>query len=202
VFERFTDRARSVVVLAQEEARSLGHGWIGTEHLLLGLLREGSGVAAQALADLGLTHERVRDEVVTLIGRGAPPSAAESEPYDEALRAIGIDIDEVRRKIEESFGPAALDLSQSPRRRPKWWRRERSCMFTIGRLRFAPRAKRVLELARGEAGSLHHDHIGTEHILLGLIRLEEGVANQILARLGVTPAVVRVEVLRLLNEVA
>jgi hypothetical protein len=124
VFERFTERARQVVVLAQEEARTLSHNYIGTEHILLGLLREDQGIAAQALESLGVTVERVRAQVVRIVGAG-----------------------------EE---------------------------LTTGQIPFTPRAKKVLELALREALSLSHNYIGTEHILLGLIRENEGVAARIL----------------------
>jgi ATP-dependent Clp protease ATP-binding subunit ClpA len=124
VFERFTERARQVVVLAQEEARALSHNYIGTEHILLGLLREDQGIAARALASVGITVERVRAQVVRIVGAG-----------------------------EEA---------------------------TDGQIPFTPRAKKVLELALREALSLSHNYIGTEHILLGLIRENEGVAARIL----------------------
>jgi ATP-dependent Clp protease ATP-binding subunit ClpC len=128
MFERFTERARQVVVLAQDEARALRHNYIGTEHLLLGLLREEEGLAARVLGSLDLTVEEVRGQVARIVGQG----------------------DEV----------------------------------TSGQIPFTPRAKRVLELAQREGLSLSHNHIGTEHILLGLVREGEGVANGILADLG------------------
>jgi ATP-dependent Clp protease ATP-binding subunit ClpA len=129
MFERFTDRARRVIVLAQEEARSLGHNYIGTEHLLLGLIAEGEGVGAKALEDLGLSHAAVRGEIEQIIGTG------------------GAEVPE-------------------------------------GHIPFTPRSKKSLELALREALQLGHDYIGTEHILLGLAREGEGVATQILDRLG------------------
>ena len=143
MFERFTDRARSVVVLAQEEARMLGHNYIGTEHLLLGLVHEGQGVAARALASLGISLEAVRQQVEEIIGRGqqAPP----------------------------------------------------------GHIAFTPRAKKVLELALREAQQLGHNYIGTEHILLGLIREGEGVAAQVLVKLGADLERVRQQVIQLLH---
>ncbi len=124
VFERFTERARQVVVLAQEEARALKHNYIGTEHILLGLLREAEGVAAQALGNLNITVERVRGQVTRMVG-----SAEES---------------------------------------------------TSGQIPFTPRAKRIFELALREAQRLGHNYIDTEHILLGLVRENEGVATRIL----------------------
>ncbi|MEA2972374.1 MAG: ATP-dependent Clp protease ATP-binding subunit ClpC [Actinomycetota bacterium] len=129
MFERFTDRARRVVVLAQEESRLLNHNYIGTEHLLLGLIHEGEGFAAQALERLGVSLERVRAEVEEIIGQGA------SSPS--------------------------------------------------GHIPFTPRAKKVLELSLREALELGHNYIGTEHILLGLLREGEGVAAQVLVvRMG------------------
>jgi ATP-dependent Clp protease ATP-binding subunit ClpC len=128
MFERFTDRARRVVVLAQEEARHLQHNYIGTEHILLGLIHEGDGVAARALESLGISHEAVRQQVEEVIGRGQYASS--------------------------------------------------------GHIPFTPRAKKVLELGLREAIQLGHSYIGTEHILLGLIREGDGVAAQVLVRLG------------------
>ena len=128
MFERFTDRARRVVVLAQEEARLLNHSYIGTEHILLGLIHEGEGVAAKALESLGISLEAVRSQVEEIIGQGG------SSPS--------------------------------------------------GHIPFTPRAKKVLELSLREALQLGHNYIGTEHILLGLIREGEGVAAQVLVKLG------------------
>ncbi len=143
MFERFTDRARRVVVLAQEEARELDHNYIGTEHLLLGLIHEGEGVAAKALESLGISLEAVRQQVEEIIGRG------EDQPS--------------------------------------------------GHIPFTPRAKKVLELSLRESQQLGHNYIGTEHILLGLIREGEGVAAQVLVRLGADLNRVREQVLQLLR---
>jgi ATP-dependent Clp protease ATP-binding subunit ClpC len=143
MFERFTDRARRVVVLAQEEARMLNHNYIGTEHILLGLLREGEGVAAKALESLGVSLEAARQQVEQKIGHG--------------------------------------------QRAPE------------GHIPFTPRAKKVLELSLREALQLGHDYIGTEHILLGLIREGEGVAAQVLVRLGADLNRVRQQVIQELH---
>jgi ATP-dependent Clp protease ATP-binding subunit ClpC len=143
MFERFTDRARRVMDLAQEEARMFSHNYIGTEHLLLGLIHEGEGVAAQALESLGISLEAVRQRVEEIIGLG----------------------------------------QQAP----------------SGRIPFTPRAKKVLELARREAFQLGHRYIGTEHLLLGMIREGEGVAAQVLAGLGADLNGVRQQVIRLLH---
>src|SRR5213082_1681241 len=143
MFERFTDRARRVVVLAQEEARMLNHNYIGTEHILLGLIHEGEGVAAKALESLGISLEGVRQQVEEIIGQG----------------------------------------QQAP----------------SGHIPFTPRAKKVLELSLREALQLGHNYIGTEHILLGLIREGEGVAAQVLVKLGADLNRVRQQVLQLLS---
>ena len=143
MFERFTDRARRVVVLAQEEARLLNHNYIGTEHILLGLIHEGEGVAAKALESLGISLEAVRQQVEEIIGQGG------SSPS--------------------------------------------------GHIPFTPRAKKVLELSLREALQLGHNYIGTEHILLGLIREGEGVAAQVLVKLGADLSRVRQQVIQLLS---
>jgi ATP-dependent Clp protease ATP-binding subunit ClpC len=143
MFERFTDRARRVVVLAQEEARMLNHNYIGTEHILLGLIHEGEGVAAKALESLGISLEAVRAQVEEIIGQG----------------------------------------QQAP----------------SGHIPFTPRAKKVLELSLREALQLGHNYIGTEHILLGLIREGEGVAAQVLVKLGADLNRVRQQVIQLLS---
>src|SRR5579859_1861874 len=140
MFERFTERARQVVVLAQEEARALKHNYIGTEHILLGLLREEEGVAAQVLTSLGVTGEKARTMVLSRVGSGEEVSS--------------------------------------------------------GQIPFTPRAKKVLELALREALALGHTYIGTEHILLGLLQADDGVAARILLELDAGPDKIRPEVLR------
>ncbi|MGH9288606.1 MAG: Clp protease N-terminal domain-containing protein [Acidimicrobiales bacterium] len=141
MFERFSDRARRVVVLSQEEARLLNHNYIGTEHILLGLIAETEGVAARALQSLGVRLDTVRHEVEEIIGEGGSPPS--------------------------------------------------------GRIPFTPRAKKVLELSLREAMQLGHNYIRTEHLLLGLVREGEGVACQVLVRLGATLPKVRARVLEL-----
>jgi ATP-dependent Clp protease ATP-binding subunit ClpA len=143
LFERFTERARLVVVLAQEEARALTHNYIGTEHILLGLLREQEGLAAAVLESLEITLERVRAQVVRIVGSG-----------------------------EE---------------------------LTSGQIPFTPRAKKVLEIALREALSLGHNYIGTEHILLGLVRENDGVAVRILLDFDADAERIRNEVIRMLS---
>jgi ATP-dependent Clp protease ATP-binding subunit ClpA len=143
VFERFTERARQVVVLAQDEARGLKHNYIGTEHILLGLFRVEEGLAARVLESLGMTVEEVRAQVARIVGQG----------------------DEV----------------------------------TAGQIPFTPRAKKVLELSLKEALSLSHNYIGGEHILLGLVRENEGVASRVLLDFGADAETIRDEVMRMLS---
>ena len=146
MFERFTDRARRVVVLAQEESRLLGHNFIGTEHILLGLIHEGEGVAAQVLEGLEISLEAVRTQVEEIVGHG-----------------------------DGSPG---------------------------GHVPFTPRAKKVLELSLREAMGLGHNYIGTEHILLGLIREGDGVAAQVLRNMGADLESVRQKVIQVLSGMA
>jgi ATP-dependent Clp protease ATP-binding subunit ClpC len=143
MFERFTDGARQAVVLAQDEARQLNHPYIGTEHILLGLLREQQGIAANALADLGISLDEVRRQVVQTIGRGA-----------------------------QTPGP---------------------------HLPFTPPAKNAIERSFEEASTLRHDHVGTEHILLGLLHESGDTALQLLVALGIDASVVRQQVLESLR---
>jgi ATP-dependent Clp protease ATP-binding subunit ClpC len=144
MFERFTDRARRVVVLAQEEARMLIHDYVGTEHILLALIREGGGVAAQALESLGVTEEAARRQVEEIVERGQAGSQR-------------------------------------------------------GHLPFTPRARKILQLSLREAIALGHGYIGTEHILLGLVREGEGAATRVLNGLGVDPNRVRQQVIQLVS---
>jgi ATP-dependent Clp protease ATP-binding subunit ClpC len=143
VFERFTERARQVVVLAQDEARALRHDYIGTEHILLGLLREEEGLAARILESLDITVEEVRVQVARIVGQS----------------------DEV----------------------------------TTGQIPFTPRAKKVLELALREAIQLRHDYVGTEHLLLGLVRESQGVAARILLDLGADAQKIRATLFEMLG---
>ena len=143
MFKRFTGRARNVVTLAQDEARALNHNYIGTEHILLGLFRDGDGIAGRALDAMGVSADAVRDQVVEIVGRG------ESTPR--------------------------------------------------GHIPFTPRAKKVLELALREAKRLRHAYLGTEHLLLGILREGQGLAAEVLSRLGVDAAHLRRELMELLN---
>jgi ATP-dependent Clp protease ATP-binding subunit ClpC len=143
VFERFTERARQVVVLAQDESRALGHDYIGTEHILLGLLREQEGLAARVLESFDLTTEEVRAQVVSIVGQGEAAAT--------------------------------------------------------GQIPFTPHAKETLEFSLREALALGHDWIGTEHVLLGLVRATDGVAARILLDSGADPDTVRDEVIRMMS---
>ncbi|AXI76374.1 Clp protease N-terminal domain-containing protein [Peterkaempfera bronchialis] len=177
MFERFTDDARRVVMLAQQEARSLHHPRVGTEHLLIALLDEGSGPAARVLRGHGLDPADLR-------GRIADPADDGLDP--QALATLGIDLDQVRRATEESFGPGALD--------PRGHRTGR-----MGRTPFTDRAKKTLELSLREALRLKHRHIGTGHLLLGLLREGSGRASRLLADTGTDPDALRDETLRLIT---
>lgn len=159
MFERFTDRARRALTEAGQDAREMGHGFIGTEHVLLGLLHEGvGGVAAAALERLGFTYDDVATTVVEVVG-GRPPEAPDHPSDAEVLATIGIDLDAVRASLESTFGAGVVD--------PKPF--------------FTPRAKKLLELSLREALAARHNYIGTEHLLLGATAEGEGVASQILA---------------------
>jgi ATP-dependent Clp protease ATP-binding subunit ClpA len=168
MFERFTHDAREVVATAEREARELGHGRLGSEHLLLGVAVAG-GPAGAALAASGATAARLRG----LLAEAAPA---------EALEAIGIDLGEVRRRAEAAFGPGALERGRARRR-------------GMGSPRFTPPARVALELALREAIHLGDDHIGTEHILLGLLRAGDPAAIAPLERAGADPARVRAALL-------
>jgi ATP-dependent Clp protease ATP-binding subunit ClpA len=168
MFERFTDRARQVVRGAVDSSEQMGHRYVGTEHLLLGMLAGDGGVARAVLDNAGVHAEEVRLQIERFMGQDA-----------EALEAIGIDLEAVKAKIEETFGPGALaDLDRPPRR--GWFRRRRGG----GHRPFTPRAKKVWELSLREALALKHNYIGTEHLLLGLLREGKGLAAKILADAG------------------
>jgi ATP-dependent Clp protease ATP-binding subunit ClpA len=180
MFERFSEEARLVVGQAQEEARRLRHPLIGTEHLLLAMADASEGPGTQALHDKGLDAASLRRRVVGIVG----PPGDELDP--QALATLGIDLDEVRRVTEASFGPGALDArGHKP--------------VPSGHIPFSKRAKKVLELSLREALRLGHNYIGNGHILLGLIREGEGVAAKALVEAGVDLAVLRDDVTRLIS---
>ena len=211
MFERFTTSARAAVVAARELAGARGHSWFGTEHLLLAVV-EGDSAVAQALAPLGLTPERVRAALDALPPADpstvAAPPAADPAPSDgEALRALGIDLDAVRRRAEELFGPGALDQPldlPADRSADSWWPRGRSgrqrCSDTPRaggiRPRFSADGKKALELALREAVRLDSREITVEHVVLGVVRAD-GPATRLVSSLGVEPGDVRKAVLDL-----
>jgi ATP-dependent Clp protease ATP-binding subunit ClpA len=193
MFERFTAEARTVVVNAQQEARGLGHRYIGTEHVLLGLLADGDSASARALAPDGVDPDFVRGDILRRVGPPPPDlaeSAADRDRADaEALKAIGIDLDQVRRAIEANFGAGALSFSaeDAPKKRGLFGRSRP----TGGHIPFTNRNKKVLELALREAVRLNQNFIAPEHIMLGLLREGDGLAAQILHEKGVDMARLR-----------
>lgn len=192
MFERFTDAAREVVVEAQGEARALGRGRIGAEHLLLGALRHPDQPGVAALRRLGVTRERYRSGIREVVGDGGLTVADAG-----ALSTVGIDLDRVRRQVEDAFGPGALDQSEGDtagrRRRLRW--RLRGDRRPIGHIPFAPNAKRALERSLREALALKDRHIGVEHLLLGLLDLRTNTATDVLRHLGIEPTAARQEIL-------
>lgn len=215
MFERFTDTARHVVVQAQENARRLGHNYIGCEHLLLAAAAAAEPASA-VLRDQGVTPERVEAEILRTIGPGqtADPLGGLDR---QALAFIGIDLDVVRARIEAAFGPDALTRAHPAAcrgRRPAWGkgplaelmrrRRRRRARRNApppagprgnnpllrgpaprGHIPFTPRAKKSLELSLGEAKALHDDYIGVQHITLALLAMKDGMVPVILSALGV-----------------
>jgi ATP-dependent Clp protease ATP-binding subunit ClpA len=180
MFERLTDEARGLVMAAQEEARSLGHRCIGTEHLLLALLRPASGTPFVLLREAGMTRERAVADLDRILGDQGRLDMSDAA----ALEAIGIDLGAVRAKLEETFGPGALDPLPPPRKRGLF-RHAVPPPMRGEHLTFTARSKKILELALREALRLKHKFIGSEHILLGLLRENEGVGAKILADAGI-----------------
>jgi hypothetical protein len=224
MFERFTRPARQVVVQAQHNARRFGHNYIGPEHLLLAVVTNEDDPASAVLRDLGLTPERTEAEFSRLTrskptgapGSKAPlPANADLPPGPlagldaDALAAIGIDLDEVRTRIEATFGPGALSraVPRGRQRRPLHRRLLRGrrgpgragpdtgWVPARGHIPFTPRAKKVLELSLREAVGLGDNYIGMEHVALALIRVHDGVVPHLLARLDVSPDAVRAALL-------
>ena len=172
MFERFTTEARQTVVQAQVEAAALRHPRVGTEHLLLGLVGQATPTSA-VLARHGLTRENVLESVSALVG----------DLDAEALTTLGIDLDAVRDRVEEAFGPGALDDPAG-----------RHGATASGHVPFNSRAKKVLELSLREALALKHRHIADGHIALGLLREGDGLAMKVLADRGIDPAALRREI--------
>ncbi len=199
MFERFTTEAREVVVRAQQEARRFAHPWLGTEHLLLGVLAQPDAPGVRALAELGVTPDTARaalSQVVSIGDLGAGDA--------DALRTLGIDLDAVRQRVEAAFGPGALDrpLPCRARHRLRWRRGRCEPASRAGHLPFMPRAKRALERSLREALALGHRHIGVDHILLGLLDPKGNMAVELLRHLGADPEAVRARVLHRLGEAA
>jgi len=175
MFARFTEQARDSMVLAQEEAGRLGHPWLGTEHLLLGLLRQPGTPASSVLRGLGVTRRAVERELIKALGE-----PHEQEVFDEedegALRKLGIDLREVRARVEEAVGRGALERARPGR-----------CGMPV-----MPRLKQGLERAAREAGN---GLIETDHLLIGIVQVRGALAVELLRAFGVTPDAVRTSVL-------
>lgn len=182
MFERFTKEARSVVMVAVEEASALGHDSVGTQHVLLGLLGRDTGVGFEILHGAGLEADRLRD----VVRRRTPGDGVLTDEDAESLRAVGIDLDVVLGRLKESFGPDSLPRAQ-PRR---------------GHLRWSRSAKKTLQVALREAIWLKSKTIGSEHILLGLLRCDDSDVNAVLAELGVKPDDLRTAILRTISRAA
>jgi ATP-dependent Clp protease ATP-binding subunit ClpA len=173
VFEKFTNLAKRSITLSQDEAITLGHDFIGTEHLLLGLVRVREGLAGEILFEQGVTADQVRAAVLRLL-EAAGVTANGGREATEALATIGIDVEEIRRRADDTFGPG---------------------QFWFPRPGYTMRAKRVLERTVRESAELGHDDIGTEHMLLGLLAEGEGVGVQALSAVGVDLGALRATVL-------
>jgi ATP-dependent Clp protease ATP-binding subunit ClpA len=214
MFERFTDSARQVVVQAQAQARRLGHGFVGCEHLLLALVSLDEPAAA-VLRDHGLTPERTRAEVISLVGPGRTVSLLAGLDR-EALASIGIDLDAVRSRIEATFGPDALARAVPAVRRrrrrglrsrlrrparnarllpPPGNRRLEAADAPRGHIPFTDRAKKALERSLREAQAAGDGHIGIQHVALALLSMDDGMVPLILSALGISPAPLRAAIL-------
>lgn len=169
MFEKFTNRAKQAVALAQAEAIELGHDFIGTEHLLLGLTRTTDGIARDVLGEYGVTATKARDETVRQLTEAGVDTSG-GRPATEALAAIGIDVDAIRRRADETFGPGKFKFPRPP---------------------FTPKAKHTLELTLRSAVALGQEAIGPEHLMLGLLDEPEGVGYRVLVQLGADPGTLR-----------
>ena len=175
MFERFSAEGRQAVVAAQDAARDLDHGWIGCEHLLLGVAGQVGSPAAEALASLGAGAADLRAAVLDVVGRCVDPP----DP-DALLRVLGIDFEEVRRRAEEAFGPGALERTRAGRR-----------LGGSGSIPFTGRAKEALELSLHAALARKDKAIGSEHVLLGILDQGGNVGLLVLDHLGVSPDTIR-----------
>jgi len=181
MFERFSTEARAVVLVALQQAGALGHDSVGTAHLLLGLLSPDAGAGYQVLRGAGLQA----DQVLEVVRRRTPRDGFLTAEDAESLRTLGIDLDVVLERLTESFGPEAV-----PQRQPR------------RRARFSKPAKKVLQLALREARWLKAGAIGSEHILLGLLRSDDGELNAVLTELGVKADDLRTATLRTIGRAA
>lgn len=223
MFERFTPEARTTVVHAQEHARRLGHTYVGCEHLLLAVVSQDRPASA-VLREHGVTPERVEEEIVRQVGLGVGSRLFGTLNRD-ALASVGIDLDAVRARVEESFGPEALtraDRAVHRESRPsvlkpaRHWRRRRRARALLtapattpaatglhhatgprptGHIRFSPRAKEGLANTLREAQALHDDHIGVEHLALGLIAMNSEVVHSVLSSLGASSQALRAAIM-------
>jgi ATP-dependent Clp protease ATP-binding subunit ClpC len=173
MFEFFTNRARDAVVLSQDEAIALGHDFIGTEHILLGLIGTGRSTAGDVLREQGAELTRAREETVRIVAAAGIASTG-GQPAKDALSSLGIDVTEIQRRADDTFGPGA---------------------FQYPRPAYTPDAKKALEYTLREAKALGHEKFGTEHVLLGLLAAGEGRGLEVLAALEVDPAGLREAVL-------
>jgi ATP-dependent Clp protease ATP-binding subunit ClpA len=169
VFDIFTEAAKRSLLLGQDEAIALGHDFIGTEHLMLGLIGVDDGIAGQVLAERGVTAELARREAIAMLAAAGITGSGRHEPVD-ALATIGIDVDEIRQRADQTFGAGK---------------------FTFPRPAYTAEAKKAIELSVSEAQALGHDYVGTEHLLLGLLAQGQGIAIRILATAGADPAELR-----------
>lgn len=172
MFDRFSALAKRAVVASQDVALSMGHDFIGTEHLLLGLAQT-AGTASEVLREHGVELSRARDTTVRLLAESGVPATGGQEAKD-ALATLGIDITEIQRRADDTFGPGAFRFPRPP---------------------YTPHAKKALELTLREAAALGREDVDTEHMLLGVLAADEGTAVRVLAALGVDPAALRRSVL-------
>jgi ATP-dependent Clp protease ATP-binding subunit ClpC len=173
MFEKFTKWAKRAVSLSQEEAITLRHDYIGTEHMLLGLVGAEGGMAGEVLTRHGVSSTRARDETTRILAAAGVVGTGGQEATD-ALASIGIDVEAIKRQADETFGPGRFRYPRPP---------------------FTPRAKKVLELSLRESITLGHSYVGTEHLLLGMLAEGEGVGMQVLEALDVNLAELRPEIL-------
>lgn len=191
MFRRFTREAGEVVGRSQEHARRLGHHWVGCEHLLVAAA-ESSTPTGALLREHGVRPEALEEAIEAVIGLG--PGSANKDDDKAVLATLGIDLDEVSRAVEASFGPGALELTRTQRPRRGWHRvRRRRHAAGAGPSwpPFTPKAKRALELALREALRLKHDHVSVEHIALALLGRDDTAAWKVLLHVGAMPGALR-----------